>query len=141
MKKHQAPSEVKQEVLLSEDTFEDTDAKAPMLSVRDGDDSATVRELLEKNLKWSQIIYEQNRKINRKLLWAAIADWLRLSVLIVPFIFAILYLPPIVRNFEERYSQWLQAAGTPRNASNIQDLLNLLPLSNDQREQVKAMMH
>jgi hypothetical protein len=106
-----------------------------------GDDLGTMRELLEKNLKWSQIIYEQNRKINNKLLWAAIADWIRLAFIIIPFVLAVLYLPPIVRNFEERYSQWLHAAGGAPSASNISDLVNLLPLSNDQREQVKAMMH
>lgn len=109
-------------------------------SLKTVDDFSDMHELLEKNLKWSQIIYEQNRKINNKLLWSAIANWARLAVLVVPIIFALLYLPPILSSFEERYVQFFSTGITSGKSQSIKDLLNLLPLSNSQRDQVKAMM-
>ncbi len=104
------------------------------------DELSAIRELMEKNLKWSQIIYEQNRKINNKLLWAAIAGWVRLVIIAVPLIFALLYLPPLIRNVQERYVQIFSGSTEAGRSQSIKDLLNLLPLSNSQREQVKAMM-
>jgi hypothetical protein len=67
----------------------------------------TVRELLEKNLKWSQILYEQNRRLNRKLLWLAISGWLRLFIILVPILFALLYLPPIIKKYTPAFNQML----------------------------------
>lgn len=52
-----------------------------------------LRELMEKNLKWSQILYEQNRKINRKLLWTAFARWLQVLVTIAAIGLAVWYAP------------------------------------------------
>lgn len=102
---------------------------------------AVLRDLLEKNLKWSQIIYEQNRKINHKLLWSAVANWLRLFVLLVPFILAIIFLPPYVRDFKDKYGRWLQAAESGKlTPSNINDLLNLLPVNSAERDRINAML-
>lgn len=52
-----------------------------------------LRELMEKNLKWSQILYEQNRRINRKLLWTAFARWLQVIVTITAIGLAVWYAP------------------------------------------------
>ncbi|MBI2444254.1 MAG: hypothetical protein HYV42_03375 [Candidatus Magasanikbacteria bacterium] len=59
--------------------------------------SGAVHDLLEKNLKWSQIIYEQNRKISRRLTWLAVGSWLRLLILLTPIILGLIFLPPLVR--------------------------------------------
>lgn len=66
-----------------------------------------LRELLEKNLKWSQIIYEQNRKINSKLFWTAFASWVRLTILVGAFAVAAWYLPPLVGSMIQRYNELL----------------------------------
>jgi hypothetical protein len=104
----------------------------------------TIQELLEKNLKWSQIIYEQNRKISHTLVWSAVASWLRFLIIAVPFALAIIYLPSFLRTFEQKYGAWLKVFQSPATAvvspPAIQDLVNLLPLTDSQREQVKAMM-
>ncbi len=52
---------------------------------------ASLKELVEKNLKWSQIIYEQNRKINNKLLWIALGGWVKILLILLPLIAAILF--------------------------------------------------
>lgn len=96
-----------------------------------------LRDLLQKNLKWSQIIYEQNRRINRKIFWSTLADWLRISVLIIPLILGILYLPPLVR----KYACLLPGSNctTKSTSSALWDsVLKILPFSAEEVPQVKA---
>ena len=102
-----------------------------------------LRELVEKNLKWSQIIYEQNRKINNKLLWSAIAGWLRIFLIVVPIVLAIIYLSPIMKSAFDAYQGLLggttnKTGITNINTQSLEQLMNLLPLNAAQREQIKA---
>lgn len=98
-----------------------------------------LRDLLEKNLKWSQIIYEQNRKINNKLLWSAIANWVRLGILILPFVLAYWFLPPLIRDFQTKYN-FLFSTTTPAKTTSMEEILNILPLNEQQLSQLKAML-
>lgn len=66
------------------------------------------RELVEKNLKWSQIIYEQNRKINRKLSWILFAGWLRFLLIAVPLLLAFWFLPPLIRQLGASYGNFFK---------------------------------
>ncbi|KKQ39814.1 MAG: hypothetical protein US58_C0027G0010 [Candidatus Magasanikbacteria bacterium GW2011_GWA2_37_8] len=105
--------------------------------------TADLRELMEKNLKWSQIIYEQNRKINNKLLWSAIAGWLRIFLIVVPIVLAIIYLSPIMKSAFDAYQGLLggttnKTGITNINTQSLEQLMNLLPLNAAQREQIKA---
>ncbi|HLD60524.1 MAG TPA: hypothetical protein VJA27_00070 [Patescibacteria group bacterium] len=103
-----------------------------------GADAAQLKELLEKNLKWSQIIYEQNRKINHKLLWAAIASWLRFLIIAVPLILAILYLPRLIKEFQCSFLGGTDCPAGQKNGN--ENLLKLLPLDPAQKEQLKAIL-
>ena len=102
-----------------------------------------VHELLEKNLKWSQIIYEQNRKINNKLLWSAIASWLRLFLILVPLILAFIYILPLARNFFSEYGQMLgifdPVSKTGVDVEAINGIFDNLPLESSQIEQIKNL--
>lgn len=104
--------------------------------------SLDIRALLEKNLKWSQIIYEQNRKLNRKLLWMAIGSWLRALIILVPLVAAVLYGPTLYRKLQASYGSFFQdlvgAGGV--NPSTASDLLKILPLNDTQREQLKTIL-
>jgi len=64
--------------------------------------------LIEKNIKWSQVVYEQSRKINRRLTWMVVGDYLRLFLIIAPLIFAAIFLPPVIKDFWEQYGKVLQ---------------------------------
>jgi hypothetical protein len=64
-------------------------------------------ELIKKNIRWSQLIYEQNRKIRRSMLLAAIASWLRVLLIAIPLILAIIFLPPLIQNLLNQYSSVL----------------------------------
>lgn len=107
-------------------------------------DSEMIKELLEKNLKWSQIIYEQNRKINNKLLWASIASWIRVLIIAVPLILAVWFLPPIVQNLMDTYKNLLGGkvpVGTiTPNVNTIDQLLKTLPIDPAKQEQLKALL-
>ena len=101
----------------------------------------TVKELLEKNLKWSQIIYEQNRKLNNKLLWMAVSSWLRMLLIVVPLILGILYLPSLFQKLQGQYGSLLNSAATGKTSpDSIESLLKILPLNDIQRQQLKTIL-
>ncbi len=106
---------------------------------------SALRELLEKNLKWSQIIYEQNRRINSKLFWQALAGWIRLFIIVVPIILAVIFLPPILSDVWKQYQNILQIGGVSGASKvstppSLEKILKLLPLDPAQQEQLKAYL-
>ena len=104
----------------------------------------SLKELIEKNLKWSQIIYEQNRKINSKLLWTAIANWLRLLLLAASAVLTILFLWPMLKGVFSQYSYLLgknsTGNSTSTNQNSMDDFLKLFNLDPAKQEQIKALL-
>src|SRR3989338_10629452 len=116
--------------------------EAPVATEKDTSPSA-LRELMEKNLKWSQIIYEQNRKINSKLFWHAFAGWVRVFIIIVPLILAAIYLPPYVSKIWNQYQNLLGQTNILSNgvsSNTLEKFLQLLPLDVAKQEQVKTIL-
>jgi len=102
---------------------------------------STIKELLEKNLKWSQIIYEQNRKINNKLLWTAVASWIKIVVIVVPIVLAIIYLAPMAKNLSSFYTELLTNTNpTVKSTDSLEQIMKLLPINSAQQEQLKAIL-
>ena len=105
-----------------------------------------MKELLEKNLKWSQIIYEQNRKLNRKLTWAAIAGWLRLLLILAPLVLAFLYLPPILKDVWGKFNNVTGLIDSNKDAttsgknSTLDEIIKIFNLSPDQKAQVQGAL-
>jgi len=102
------------------------------------DDS--LHELLEKNLKWSQIIYEQNRKINSKLVWSAVASWLRLLLILVPLVLAVFYLPPLLKNVFSQYGSLLGIVNPSVDSSALNSIFDNLPLDSSGLEKLKTLL-
>lgn len=69
----------------------------------------SLKELIEKNIKWSQVIYDQNKKIKKRLGWMVAGSYLKLILIIAPIIIAMIYLPPLMEQFMAQYSQLLGA--------------------------------
>ena len=78
----------------------------------------SLQELVEKNIKWSQVIYNQNKKIKRRLTMLVIGNYFRLFLIIAPIILGVLYFPEIMAKFNEYFGQYLGGATGPT------DLLN-----------------
>ena len=111
------------------------EAAMPAVPAKDVSPEA-LRELIEKNLKWSQIIYEQNRKINSKLLWTAVANWLRLMLMIAVFGAAAWFLPPLVNNLISQYTAIMaDPIGAAKNGT-VNEFIKNLPLSPEQQNQI-----
>ena len=99
----------------------------------------TIKELLEKNLKWSQIIYEQNRKIHSKMMWTAIAGWIRVFLILAPLLWAIFYLPGLVKDLQNNYGFFGGRSATTTPDS-MEQLFKILPLDAAKQEQLKALL-
>jgi hypothetical protein len=108
--------------------------------VKDTSPSA-LRELLEKNLKWSQIIYEQNRRLNGRLVWSLIANWLRLSIILVPLILGVLFLPNIFKNLRNTYGFLFNPVGTSGVASSTPSAEEIIKLINNLDTKQKAELN
>ena len=137
-----APSDVKkiekdeEKIEAKIETKSDIITKAPVV-----ENEATIKELLEKNLKWSQIIYEQNRKINNKLLWASIGGWIKIVLVVVPLVLAVIFLAPMAKNLTSFYSEMLTNTNPVlKSSGSLEQIMELLPLNSAQQEQVKAIL-
>lgn len=106
-----------------------------------------INELLTNNLKWSQIIYEQNRKINRKLLWNSIFNYLKIVIILIPLIVGFFYLLPSINSLFKAADIFSDSntskEGTVSQEAALESLLNLLkhlPLDQAKQEQIKALL-
>ncbi|MFA5128287.1 MAG: hypothetical protein WC457_04855 [Patescibacteria group bacterium] len=106
-----------------------------------------IRDLVEKNLKWSQIIYEQNRRIIRRLFWSTLLAWFKWIVILGVLGASVWYGWPLMKNLVGQYQNLLGQFGiitsgidTNINAADLQKKLDGLNLTPQQAEQVKAMI-
>ena len=103
--------------------------------------SDSVRTLLEKNLKWSQIIYEQNRKLNSKLMWMAVAGWLRVVLIAAPLVLAIVYLPVFYQKLQDKFGYLLDSSAQAKSSTaSLKDILKVLPLNELQRQELQTIL-
>ncbi len=86
-----------------------------------------IKNLIEKNTKLVQSVFEQNQKIKHRITMMVIGSYLRLLLIVVPIIFAVIYLPPLLRPMFEQYSALLGGmGGTNSGANQIQDILKAI---------------
>ncbi len=70
------------------------------------DSNADLKKLIEDNIKWSQVIYTQNKKIKRRLGMMVFAGYLRLFIILAPIILAVIFLPPLIRDLTQEYGSF-----------------------------------
>jgi len=102
----------------------------------------SLKDLLEKNLKWSQIIYEQNRRIHSKLTWSAIADWLRVFLILIPLVLALIYLPPLIGNIWSQYEDLLGSgtSGQKVDQTSLNNIFKMFNVNPAKQEQIKELL-
>lgn len=81
--------------------------------------SGSLQDLLLKNIKLSEQIFEQNKKIKRRLTMMTVGNYLRIILIVAPIIFAIIYLPPLIDQVVSQYGGLLDTAGKSPNLGNI----------------------
>lgn len=122
---------------------EHKEAVPPVLNLTPKDVSpAAMRELLEKNLKWSQIIYEQNRRINSKFFWEMLFGWIKFALIAIPITVLLIFLSPKVLKLWTAYSNVIDALAEPAkiNSNSIERIIKLLPLDAAKQEQIKQIL-
>ncbi|MFA4831415.1 MAG: hypothetical protein WC862_05435 [Patescibacteria group bacterium] len=110
------------------------DAKIDELASQSGDD---LKVLIEKNIKWSQIIYEQNKKIKHRITLMAVGSYVRLLIIIVPVILGIIFLPPLFKEVWNQYSQLL-FGGADRGLGDAEEIFS--QVSGDQMGELLKMI-
>ena len=60
-----------------------------------------------------QAIFEQNRKIQRRLTMMVIGNYLRLALIVIPLILGAIYLPPLIADLYEQYAALLSGNLNP----------------------------
>ena len=69
----------------------------------DQNDQKELEKLLQDNLKYSKVIYERIRKIEKAITWMKVFSILRIIIIVVPIVLAILYLPPLWKKTMQKY--------------------------------------
>jgi len=132
----------------TKDVKKTIDTPAPMILSNDKKikefSLSEVGDLLQKNLKWSQIIYEQNRRLNSKFFWMALASWLRIFLIVAVLAVGLWFLPPLLGNIIGQYQAVLGeiagSGGKTSSTDSAQKLLQMLPINSAQQEQIKALL-
>ena len=65
--------------------------------------------MIKKNIALSEEILRLNKKISRYVLAAQIMSLIKFLIILAPIILALIYLPPLIKNFFNNYSQVLPA--------------------------------
>ena len=105
------------------------------------EEEAGLRTLLEKNLKWSQIIYEQNRRISRRMLWTSIAAWLKWLLLLAVLVWTAWFVWPMLRALPAQYEAVTKQLlpGQKLDPATLEKILKMMPLTDAEKAQIKAM--
>jgi hypothetical protein len=83
-----------------------------------------LKDLIEKNIKWSQVIYNQNKQIKHRLTMITLLSWLKVLIILVPIIVAFVYLPAFLRDAWSQYGDLLGAGTGGGSLGNILNQLN-----------------
>ena len=100
------------------------------------DDS--LKSLLEKNIKLSEEIFAQNKKIKNRLTMMVVGNYVKLLFIIIPLIIAFIFLPPLLNQVLSQYNELLGGTGAmdfsdilktlnPQEMIKIQEMLKNVP--------------
>lgn len=84
--------------------------------------SSQLQVLLEKNLKLSNEILGLTKKINTWLLWQRVWGTLKFLLIIIPLLWSLIYLPPILKSVLGQYQDLANVKGTVTGPEILQQL-------------------
>ena len=79
----------------------------------------SLQDLLLKNIKLSETIFAQNKKIKRRLNLMLAGGYLKIVLIIAPLIFAVIYLWPLMNQLLAQYNNLLGGSGGALNLGSM----------------------
>ncbi|MBU0597206.1 hypothetical protein KJ641_04355 [Patescibacteria group bacterium] len=119
-KKNKKVEKSEEDNLTTEKTKESTTSSEVDVSKNSND---SLKELIEKNIKWSQVIYNQNKEIKHRLTLMTVATWVRILLFVIPIVLAIIFLPPLLDSVLGQYGDLLNSGGGGLDINSILDSL------------------
>ncbi len=87
------------------------------------DQFSDLKELLKRSLEISTRIEVQNQKLLKKFKWMQIASYIRLALIAIPFVLALIYLPPLIAQVLDQYNQISSQSSIFPDISNVFNIL------------------
>ncbi len=87
------------------------------------DNNPELLDLIKENLKISQEILDLTKYIKKYVFWQKIFSWLKFFLILVPLIFAIIYLPPFLENISYSFQEFVDLFNIISNPGSIQGTL------------------
>ena len=70
-----------------------------------------IKGLMRQNLEYTKKILELEEKSKKYILWLKIVNLLKLLIILIPIILALAYLPPVMKDFFEKYKELFGPGG------------------------------
>lgn len=88
-----------------------------------------LRDLLEENLKYTKEIWKISQKTRRYLVWVQVMDWIKVMLIVIPIILGIIYLPPLIEQWQAQIKEILDPAGSGGGSfEQLKDMKGILDL-------------
>ncbi|MFH1745230.1 MAG: hypothetical protein ABH881_03640 [bacterium] len=81
-----------------------------------------LQDILEENLKLTKEIYKISKKMNSYIIWGRVFGILKILIFVVPFILAIIYLPPLLEGLFGQYQGLFKDVGIDFNGIDINSI-------------------
>ncbi|MFZ5364865.1 MAG: hypothetical protein ACOZBH_01540 [Patescibacteria group bacterium] len=75
------------------------------------DEVAELKQLVRRNIEYTQELRMVSDKTRKYILWIQIINLFKLLIILVPLILALIYLPPLIRDFVEKYKELFGSSG------------------------------
>ncbi len=64
--------------------------------------------LVKKNIQWNEVVYNEVKRVRRRLTFMSIGSYVRLILLLTPFILGFIFLPPLIRQMKGTFESIIQ---------------------------------
>jgi hypothetical protein len=87
---------------------------------------ADIKKLLEENLELTRETHKMVKKIKNHIVLEQFLNILKILVIVLPIVWAIIYLPDIIKPYWNQYQQAIGVNSSDLNLQNLQKTLNSL---------------
>ncbi len=85
-------------------------------------DAEEIKKLLQENKEYLEAIYESSEKTRKYILAGRIISIVYLLLILVPLIFAVVYIPPMIKPYMEQYKSLMGSVQNIQTGGQFNDL-------------------